>query len=386
MASTPPPPQSLLDERAQRLASARSVVVKVGTGVLTDARGAIDREVLDGLAREIAEIAKGGAERPLRKVIVVSSGAIALGRGALGFAQRPTRMDHLQACAAAGQGVLMRMWSEATGAHGVVAAQVLLTHTDFADRQRYLNARGALEALVSRGAVPVINENDTVSVEEIAFGDNDSLSAQVANLVRADLLVMLSVAPGLLDDEGKRVQVVAAGDRSVERYVRSDMSSGGKGGMVTKLLAARAASAAGATAVIARGRGAGVLGALFRGDDLGTVFLPSPSPVSSRQHWIAHTLRARGTLVVDHGARTALREGRRSLLPSGITAVRGAFTRGDPVDIEGPDGVVFARGLSSFASSEVEKVKGRHTRDLADLVPELHGDEAVHRDDLALLA
>ena len=195
---------------------ARVVVVKIGSGVLTDPKGGLDRAVLSGLADDLAALATG------RRVVVVSSGAIALGVEQLGFASRPKRMEQLQACAAAGQGHLIRMWSEAFGRHGRVVAQVLLTHADFADRQRYLNARAALDALAARGAIAVINENDTVSVDEIAFGDNDSLSAQVANLVDADALVMLSVAPGLLDPDGARVDVVAADDRSVDAFVRKD--------------------------------------------------------------------------------------------------------------------------------------------------------------------
>ncbi|MEZ4408370.1 MAG: glutamate 5-kinase [Polyangiales bacterium] len=366
-------------DRAALLGPCRTVVVKIGSGVLTDPRGGIDPAVLDGIAAEVADLA---AQR--RRVVVVSSGAIALGREALGFTSRPRRMDQLQACAAAGQGRLIRLWSEALGARGKVVAQVLLTHSDFADRSRYLNARGAMEALLARGAVPVINENDTVSVDEIAFGDNDSLSAQVANLLKADALVMLSVAPGLLDGDA-RVPVVAAGDRAVDAMVRAGTSSVGTGGMVTKLRAARAASDAGATAVIAPGRQPGVLSALFRGEDVGTVFLPSVEPVGARAHWIAHTLRPRGALVVDEGARRAVRDHKRSLLPSGVVEVRGAFERGDPVDLVGPDGDVFARGLSAFSSADMQRARGLKSSALAEVLGAAHGEEAVHKDDLALL-
>ena len=263
---------------------------------------------------------------------------------------------------------------------------MLLTHADLADRQRYLNARGALDALIARGAVPVINENDTVSVDEIAFGDNDSLSAQVANLVKADLLVMLSVAPGLLDDQGVRVPFVGAGDHSVDKFIRSETSAGGKGGMVTKVRAARAACAAGASAVIAPGREPGVVGSLFAGADVGTLFAPDPSPRSSRAHWIAHTLRPRGTLVVDEGARKAVVEGKRSLLPSGVRLVRGSFRRGDPVDVADAKGNVFARGLATYASAELEKLRGHNTREIAEVLGYNLGDEAVHKDHLVLLA
>jgi glutamate 5-kinase len=367
-------------DRLTPLRRARTVVVKIGTGVLTDPRGAIDRAVLESLANELVDL----AESPGRRVALVSSGAIALGVEALGFTARPRRMDQLQACAAAGQGQLIRLWSEVFARRQRVAAQVLLTHSDFAERGRYLNARGALDALLVRGAIPVINENDTVSVEEIAFGDNDSLSAQVANLLGAELLVMLSVAPGLLDGE-RRVTVVAGDDRGVDRFVRTDVSGGGKGGMVTKLKAARAATAAGATAVIAPGRMPGVLAALMRGDDVGTVFLPGAGRVSARAHWIAHTLRGRGSLVVDAGARKAVLEGGRSLLPSGVVAVRGTFRRGDPVDLVTGDDPPFARGLSAFSSAEMNVIRGRNSREVGDLLGAPHGDEAIHRDDLVVL-
>lgn len=371
-----------MTDRASLLAAARTLVVKIGSGVLTDESGRIERAVLGSLAREIAALAAD----PQRRLLVVSSGAIALGVEALGLGARPKRMDGLQACAAAGQGQLIRLWAEALAAHGRVAAQILLTHADFAERQRYLNARGALDALCARGAIPVINENDTVSVEEIAFGDNDSLSAQVANLVQADALVMLSVAPGLLDDHGVRVPFVAAGDRAIDRFIRVDTSSRGKGGMVTKVRAARAANEAGALAVIAPGRAPDVLTRLFAGEDLGTLFAAGTEKVSARRHWIAHTLRARGTLVVDDGARRALVEGNRSLLPSGVTAVRGDFRRGDPVELVDLAGNAFARGLVAYGALEMERIRGRNTREIADLLGEDHGDEAVHKDDLALLA
>lgn len=366
-------------DRAGLLGPCRTVVVKIGSGVLTDAAGKIDSGVLGGLAAEVARLV---AER--RRVVVVSSGAITLGREALKFSSRPRKMDQLQACAAAGQGRLIKLWSDALETHDRVAAQVLLTHSDFADRSRYLNARGALDALVARGAVPVINENDTVSVDEIAFGDNDSLSAQVANLVKADVLVMLSVAPGLLDGD-RRVRFVTPDDTTVGALVRAETSPMGTGGMTTKLRAARAAAEAGATAIIAPGRHPGVLEAVFRGDDIGTVFLPAVKPVGARAHWIAHTLRARGTVVVDSGAVRAVREHNRSLLPSGVSEVRGAFERGDPVDLVGPDGAVFARGLAALSSSELQRVLGQSSRIVSEVIAGSHGGEAVHKDDLALV-
>jgi glutamate 5-kinase len=263
-------------------------------------------------------------------------------------------------------------------------AQVLLTHADLADRKRFLNARRALSELANRGAVPVINENDTVSVDEIAFGDNDALSAQVANLVGADALVMLSVAPALLDGE-VRVPEVRPDDKSAERLVRRDKSTGGTGGMATKVRAARAAAARGTAAVIVAGKTPGSLAQVLDGEDVGTIFWPATERLASRAHWIAHTLRARGTLVVDQGAVQALTDGRRSLLPSGIVAVRGTFRQGDPVDLQGPDGAVFARGLAVYSSTEIEAVRGKRAAEIMETLGYHLGDEAVHKDDLVLL-
>lgn len=360
--------------------AARRVVVKVGTGVLTQSKGRkIDRAVLEDLAAQCAALADDK-----RSIVVVSSGAIALGVEQLGFPTRPKRMDALQACAAAGQGHLIRLWGEAFAPYGRVVAQVLLTHADLADRKRFLNARRALFELGARGAIPVINENDTVSVDEIAFGDNDALSAMVANLVGADVLVMLSVAPALLDGE-RRVPEVRPDDRAAERLIRKDKSSGGTGGMATKVRAARAAAARGTAAVIAAGKEPGMLSRVLAGEDVGTLFWPATSTLDSRAHWIAHTLRPRGTLIVDEGAVAALLDRARSLLPSGIVRVRGNFRQGDPVDLADREGRVFARGLAVYSSSELETIRGKKTTEIAALLGYHLGDEAVHRDDLVIL-
>ncbi len=383
MSSTEEPLDGSAGARARRaLSTARCVVVKIGTGVLTGPGGGMDAAVLDGIADEIAALTLAV---PGRRFVVVSSGAIALGVEQLGMTARPRRMEALQACAAVGQGHLIRRWSESLGRHGVTVAQVLLTHADLANRRRFLNARRALAELLRRGALPVVNENDTVSVEEIAFGDNDALSAQVANLVHADLLVMLSVAPALLDGE-VRVPVVLPGDHGVDRLIRSDHSTGGTGGMVTKLRAARAVTAVGCTAVIAAGKRHGVLTEVLTGGDVGTVFVPETHQMPSRAHWILHTLRPRGALVVDDGARSAVVQHHRSLLPSGVLEVRGTFGQGDPVDLVTPDGVAFARGLAAYSAGELQPLCGRQTSEIMDLLGYHLGDEAVHRDDLVLLA
>jgi glutamate 5-kinase len=357
---------------------ARRVVVKVGTGVLTH-EGRLDPEVLASLASQCAALLAAK-----REVVVVSSGAIALGVEQLGYGERPRTMAGLQACAAAGQGHLIRRWGEAFARHGITVAQVLLTHADLADRQRFLNARRALDELLRRGAVPVINENDTVSVEEIAFGDNDALSAQVANVVGAELLVMLSVAPALLDRE-RRVDEVHPEDGGAEGLVWAGASAGGKGGMATKVKAARTASALGTGAVIAAGREPGMLERALAGEDVGTFFWPRQERLASRAHWIAHTLRPRGTLVVDDGAVEAVARHGKSLLPSGIVSVLGDFTAGEAVEVAGLGGTVVARGLAAYGADELQRLKGRQSSEVEALLGYHLGDEAIHKDDLVLL-
>jgi glutamate 5-kinase len=364
----------------QQLGRSRRCVVKVGTGVLTDPKGRIDQQILDGIATQCAE-----AMAAKRALAIVSSGAIALGMSQLGLRARPKRMDALQACAAVGQGLLIQRWSEAFAAHRTVVAQVLLTHSDLADRERFLNARRCIFEIQSRGAVPVINENDTVAIEEIAFGDNDVLAAQVANLINADLLVMLSVAPGLLDREGKLVSHVAPKDRSLERFVRAEVSRGGKGGMRSKLNAARSASSRGIATVIAAGKEAGALRRVLAGEDVGSFFAPSEQGLQSRAHWIAHTLRPKGTIVVDHGATDALIAQHRSLLPSGVVSVRGTFAQGDPVNLADSSLRVFGRGLSTYSSADLESIRGKRSSEILGILRYHLGDEVVHKDDLVIL-
>ncbi len=366
-------------DRLKLLKSVRRVVVKIGTAVLTDDQGQIDLQVLQELARQCEQTVAAG-----RQVSLVSSGAIALGRAQLALEARPKKMDALQACAAVGQSQLIRLWSEAFAPFGRTVAQVLLTHADLADRQRFLNARRCLFELSRRGAIPVINENDTVSVEEIAFGDNDALSGQIANLLNADLLIMLSVAPGLLDGD-RCVPEVAPGDRRIDRLIWKETSGSGTGGMITKVGAARSVAARGALAIIAPGKLPGVLDRVFSGEELGTLFLPAPQAMSSRAQWIAHTLRAKGSLSLDKGAAEALVLRKRSLLPTGVVGVEGSFSRGDPVDLAGPDGSIFARGLSAYSSAELGMIRGRRTREIYGILGYHLGDEVIHRDDLVIL-
>ncbi len=363
----------------ERLRQTQRCVIKVGTGVLTRDDGGIDQHILEAIAAQCAE-----AISARRTIAIVSSGAIALGVKQLGLPARPKRMDALQACAAVGQGQLLRLWSESFAPYQRTVAQILLTHADLADRQRFLNARRCMSELQSRGAIPVINENDTVAIEEIAFGDNDSLAAQVANLVNADLLVMLSVAPGLLDGK-RRISIVDPEDRSAERFVREEKSRGGTGGMITKLNAARSASALGIATVVAAGKESDVLRRILAGADVGTFFTPADEGLRSRAHWIAHTLRPKGTIVVDAGAATALIARNRSLLPSGVVSVQGEFGQGDPVDLADANRKVFARGLSTYSSVELESIRGKRSSEILGILRYHLGDEVVHKDDLVIV-
>jgi glutamate 5-kinase len=363
----------------------RRVVVKIGSKSLVSAA---DR--FEALARQIAKLRGEG-----RAVIVVSSGAIALGRQRLAFDKRPTEMAALQACAAVGQSLLMRAWEQAFAPHDVPVAQILLTHADLADRERYLNARAAIDALVELRAVPIINENDTVAVDEIKFGDNDQLAAMVATLTGADLLVLLTDVEGLLDADGKRVSLVEEPERAAA-LVSSDKrdprasfdarpSDLGSGGMSSKLDAAHRATLRGIPSIIADARDPDVLARVLSGEDVGTLFTPKGSRLASRKHWIAYTLRPRGTIIVDAGAASAIRGGRRSLLPAGILGVRGDFSAGDAVTLVDPQGVELARGLSRYATRDVARIAGASTREIGSILGFHGGDEIVHRDDLVVV-
>jgi glutamate 5-kinase len=314
-----------------------------------------------------------------RSVVIVSSGAIALGTKRLGYRARPKEMARLQAAAAAGQPVLMRAYQTAFEAHGITAAQVLLTHADLADRVRANNARAALAALIDAGAVPILNENDSVSVEEIKFGDNDQLAAMVAPLVDADLLVLLSDVEGLLDKSGARVPEVRDVEREALPLIRASKSDVGTGGMGSKIEAARRASLAGAHVIIADARKPEVLEQIARGGDVGTLFHPPDERMSARKHWIAFTLRPRGDLVLDAGAARAVRTKGKSLLPVGILGVRGDFQTGDAVRLLDPEANEIGRGLSRLAAVDAMARAGRARDSEAEVT-----DVVVHRDDLVI--
>ena len=339
---------------------------------------ASDPEMIPRLANEVSDLREGK-----RSVVVVTSGAIAIGCHRLGYGSRPKETARLQAAAAAGQSVLMRRYDEAFASRGVTTAQVLLTHADLADRERLNNARGALAELLDAGAVPIVNENDTVSTEEIYFGDNDQLAAMVAPLVSAELLVLLTDVDGVLDPAGKRISVMARDETAT--VLSSGKARMGSGGIESKIDAARKACRAGASVVIAPAAISGILAAIVRGDDVGTLFPCVDAPLRARQHWIAYTLRPHGTLVIDPGATTAVRTGKASLLPVGVIGVRGEFEAGDAVRIVAADGSEIGRGLTRLGALDAARAAGKKGRELENVLGSGTSDAVlVHKDDLVL--
>lgn len=353
------------------VAEARRIVVKIGSRTLAG-----DPLVYARLARSFAR-----ARAAKKTLVLVSSGAIALGTKKLGYRSRPKEMAKLQAAAAAGQNVLMRAYEQAFDEHGIAVAQVLLTHADLADRTRANNARAALGALLDAGAIPILNENDSVSVEEIKFGDNDQLAAMVAPLVDADLLILLSDVEGLLDHHGARISEVQHAEEA-KRYVRASTSEVGTGGMASKLEAARRATLAGANVVVADARSEASLDGVLAGEDVGTFFWADPERLSARRHWIAFTLRPRGDVILDPGAVDAVKTKGRSVLPVGVLGVRGDFEAGDAVRLIDPQGVELGRGLARCTAAEAARLAGKGRDELVE-----HGAaiaEIVHRDDLVV--
>ncbi len=367
------------------LSGARRLVVKIGSALLVDARQGTPRATwLAGVAADIAVLRKRGVE-----VIVVSSGAIALARRALGLTRKRLRLEEKQAAAAVGQIRLAQAWTEALSAQSLTAAQLLLTPEDTEDRRRYLNARATLHTLLSLGCVPVINENDTVATTEIRFGDNDRLAARMAEMMQADQLVLLSDIDGLYtadpkrDPEARHIPTVEALTPEIEAMGGDPPPGYSSGGMRTKLVAARIATQAGCAMAIALGHPDRPLTALLEGARC-TWFLPAPEGRSARKRWIAGALAPLGALVVDAGAARALAAGS-SLLPAGVRRIEGAFDRGDPVVVRGPDGAPLARGLSAYASADAERIAGHRSDEIERLLGWRGRDEMIHRDDLVLL-
>jgi glutamate 5-kinase len=371
--------------RDQILKQARRVVVKVGSSLVATKGTGLRSDRIDRLADELIGI------KPGRELVLVSSGAIVSGIEKLGLKAFPTRLPVKQAAAAVGQSRLMWAYEKAFERLNQKVAQVLLTHQDLADRRRFLNARHTLTALLEFEVIPIINENDTVSVDEIRFGDNDALAAQVAHLVDADLLIILSDVDGLFTEDPRRnpqatlMPLVAEVTPDIERRAGESSSFEGTGGMATKILAAKKVAEYGVATLILNGEKPGMLPKVFQGLEAGTFFLPRSRRLTSRKHWIAFTLRHKGQLMLDDGAVEALVRRGKSLLPSGLVDVQGSFEPGDAVSCVDRDGKEFAKGLVNFSAETLRKIKGLKTVDVRKVLGSQEYEEVIHRDNLVIL-
>jgi len=367
------------------LKNARRIVVKVGSSLVTNEGRGIDAEAVGNWCRQLAALSRQG-----REVVMVSSGAIAEGMKRLGWKTRPTELHELQAAAAVGQMGLAQVYETQLRQHGIGSAQVLLTHADLADRERYLNARSTLLTLLQLQVIPVINENDTVVNDEIKFGDNDTLGALVANLVEADALVILTDQRGLYSADPRKVpdarfiDEAAAGDPALELMAGGAGSAIGRGGMLTKILAAKRAAGSGASTVIAWGREPDALLRLAAGEAIGTALLAGTPKLAARKQWMADHLQLRGAVVVDDGAVLKVRDEGKSLLPIGVTEVEGDFHRGDVIAVRSTAGLEIARGLANYASTEARLIARKPSSQIAGLLGFANEPELIHRDNLVL--
>ncbi len=372
--------------REQIIRAAHTVVIKVGTNVLANSTGQLDRHRIQSLADQLHRIRLSG-----RKVALVSSGAIGAGVGKLALSKRPIELPQLQACAAVGQTTLMQLYQESLAPHHVQTAQILLTAGDFDNRLRYLNVRHTIVTLFEYDALPIINENDTVSVAEIKFGDNDHLAAMVTNLLRAPLLVLLTNVNGLYSDDPRSkptaqlLHTVPNIDDSITDMAGISKSVLGTGGMKSKLSAARLATAAGEAVIMANGSIDGILDGIFASEPLGTLFLPHGQDVPAWKRWLGYTARPQGKITVDAGAKRAIAELGRSLLPVGVSRVEGEFRKGDVVTICDETSREIARGLTNYSSIEAERIRGLSTERIAERLGSLPYHELVHRDNLVLV-
>ena len=378
--------QTMFSKTREQLGAAQRWVVKIGSAMITNDGQGLDNFSIDAWVAQMAELHRAG-----REVLLVTSGAVAEGMRRLGWSQRPTALADLQAAAAVGQMGLVQAWESAFARHRIQTAQILLTHEDAADRQRYLNVRNTLRTLLRLRVVPVINENDTVAFEEIRFGDNDTLGALVANLVEAELYVILTDQQGLYDKNprdfsgARLIREGKAGDVALEAMA-SGAGSLGRGGMATKLHAAAKAARSGAFTLLAWGREPEVLRRVAAGEDLGTLLRPSQSPLAARKQWLAVQLQVKGRLHLDGGAVRALRADGKSLLPVGVTAVEGRFDRGDLVACLDPSGDEIARGLVNYDTERALLLIGKTTRRIEAAIGHIDEPELIHRDNLVLVA
>jgi len=375
---------------ASLLQEARRLVIKVGSSLVTNEGRGLDEHAIGEWCRQMTLLVRGEGQGPAREVIMVSSGAVAEGMKRLGWSSRPSEIHELQAAAAVGQMGLAQMYETQLRLHGLGSAQVLLTHADLADRERYLNARSTLLTLLQHGVLPVINENDTVVNDEIKFGDNDTLGALVANLVEADALIILTDQKGLYtadprrDPDAQFVHEARAGDAALEAMAGGTGSSWGKGGMITKILAAKRAAGSGASTVIAWGREPDVLLRLSRGESIGTLLVAPTHKQQARKQWMADHLQLRGSVQIDAGAVVKLRDEGKSLLPIGMVSVEGDFSRGDVIAVRDEQGQEIARGLANYASAEARLLCRKASTDIERLLGYVAEPEIVHRDNLVV--
>ncbi|TCL63038.1 glutamate 5-kinase [Hydrogenispora ethanolica] len=370
-----------------RLQQARRIVVKVGTSTLTHASGKLNLNRMEQLVRQLADLQNQGKE-----VVLVTSGAVGAGLGRLGLNERPSSIIERQAMAAIGQGLLMQVYEKLFSEYGPIVAQVLLTRNDISDRKRYLNARNTILALLQYRAIPIINENDTVATEELKIGENDALSALVAGLIEADLLILLSDVDGLFtadprkDHSATLIPVVVEIDQHIRAMAGGAGSSWGTGGMVTKIEAAQMATAAGTSMVLMNGNEPSRIQRIFNGEPVGTAFLSSHNVVSSRKRWIAYGPQVNGAVVVDAGAERALLRQGKSLLPSGISELHGEFEEGDMIQVVNSEGMELGRGLTNYGMEHLQKIMGKKSIEIEMILGFKTADEVIHRDNLVITA
>lgn len=374
----------LSDIRQRNFDNVKRLVVKVGSSTLSHPTGKLNINQIEQLVREVADLQNSGKE-----VILVTSGAQGAGIGKLGLGRKPRTIPEKQAIAAIGQGLLMHMYEKLFAEYGITVAQILLTKEDMMDRKRFLNARNALNAILQMEALPIINENDTIAVDEIRFGDNDTLAALVASLVDAEILVMLTDIDGLYtgdpsaDSNAALIPLVTEINREIEDLAGGSGSNLGTGGMATKIQAARVAMNSGYPMIIAYGREPKIISRILGGEQLGTLFLPKENRLHSKKRWIAYGSNVQGKVFIDEGALRALTEKGKSLLPSGIIAVEGVFGIGNTVGVF-CGSTEIGRGIANYSSSEIEKIKGKKTKDISKLLGYKDFDEVIHRNNFAL--
>lgn len=370
--------------RQEKLSGVKKILIKIGSAVLTGSDG-LDLRIMEALVEEMCDLRRRG-----HTIILVTSGAIASGKHRLSITGTLKSIPEKQAAAAVGQGRLMRVYSKLFEKNNLYVAQILLTLSDLTDRQRYLNIRNTFSTLMEWGVTPIINENDSVAVDEIKFGDNDNLAAMIANIVDADLFINLTSTAGLYDSnpaeskKAKLISLVTEITEEIEKAATSETSTVGTGGMKSKILAAKKVTAIGIPCIIAPGKRKNVLSDILAGREIGTLFLPATDRLSSKKYWIAFTLRSKGRIIIDDGAKRAVLDKGKSLLPSGIIGVEGDFSVGDPVTCVDLNGEILAKGLVNYRSDELSKIMGLRTNKIAQVIGHKDYDEVIHRDNLAI--